>query len=47
MKDVFKRIIIIALFLFLICGTIYIANKKINEKDEDVSNINVKNTTVV
>ena len=31
MKDVFKRIIIIALFLFLICGTIYIANKKINE----------------
>lgn len=47
MKDVFKRIIIIALFLFLICGTIYIANKKINEKDEDVSNINVQNTTVV
>ena len=47
MKDVFKRIIIIALFLFLICGTIYIANKKLNEKDEDVSNINVQNTTVV
>ena len=47
MKDVLKRIIIIALFLFLICGTIYIANKKINEKDEDVSNINVQNTTVV
>ena len=47
MKDVFKRIIIIALFLFLICGTIYIANKKINEKNEEVSNINVQNTTVV
>lgn len=47
MKDVFKRIIIIALFLFLICGTIYIANKKLNEKNEGVSNINVQNTTVV
>ena len=47
MKDVFKRIIIIALFLFLICGTIYVANKKINEKNEEVSNINVQNTTVV
>ena len=47
MKDVLKRIIIIALFLFLICGTIYIANKKINEKNEEVSNINVQNTTVV
>lgn len=47
MKDVFKRIIIIALFLFLICGTIYIANKKINEKNEEVSNINVQNTTLV
>lgn len=47
MKDVFKRIIIIALFLLLICGTIYIANKKINEKNEEVSNINVQNTTVV
>ena len=47
MKDVFKRIIIIALFLFLICGTIYIANKKLNKKNEGVSNINVQNTTVV
>ena len=47
MKDVFKRIIIIALFLFLICGTIYVANKKLNEKNEGVSNINVQNTTVV
>ena len=47
MKDVFKRIIIIAFFLFLICGTIYIANKKLNEKNEGVSNINVQNTTVV
>ena len=47
MKDVFKRIIIIALFLFLICGTIYVVNKKINEKNEEVSNINVQNTTVV
>ena len=47
MKDVFKRIIIIALFLFLICGTIYVENKKINEKNEEVSNINVQNTTVV
>lgn len=47
MKGVFKRIIIIALFLFLICGTIYIANKKLNEKNEGVSNINVQNTTVV
>lgn len=47
MKDVFKRIIIIALFLLLICGTIYIANKKLNEKNEGVSNINVQNTTVV
>ena len=47
MKDVFKRIIIIALFLFLICGTIYVVNKKLNEKDEDVSNINIQNTTVV
>ncbi len=47
MKDVFKRIIIIALFLFLICGTIYVVNKKLNEKNEGVSNINVQNTTVV
>ena len=47
MKGVFKRIFFFVLFLFLICGTIYIANKKLNEKNEGVSNINVQNTTVV
>ena len=47
MKDVLRRIVIIALFLLLICGVIFIANEKLKYLDKDESNINSQNTTVV
>ena len=47
MKDVLRRLVIIALFLLLVCGGIFIANEKLKYLDENEPNINIQNTTVV